>query len=315
MTGTRCSGLSECARLAGLTLGGAGIITVGEKKLANGIQATLEKGGKTCRMNYYWSVKKGFSYVPAGGDSHFLSEVSALLSGRPAPGVITGLRIGTDEAGKGDWFGPLVAAGAACDDTAAERLASAGVADSKTLSNRKVLELLDVVRRMEGVLWSARVVPPPEYNRLFSEFAGSGKNSLDIQAMAHGEVITDLLGRTGAKQVVVDRFCPGERLAPWITGTGYTLSLRCRAEDDPVVAAASIIARGLYLRSLEALSLEFGVAIAPGSGAPADATGRQLVEARGISVLYSCAKVHFSNYSRIATPLTAPEDRADITTP
>lgn len=296
------SGLLECARLAGITLAGMGIVTLEEQRLVNGIQATLEKDGRTCRVNYYWSLKKGFSNVPAGGDSQLLSMVSGVLAGKPVPGLITGLRIGTDEAGKGDWFGPLVAAGVACDDTVASGLSSAGVADSKTLSNRRVLELLDVITDTEGVLWSSRVVPPPEYNRLFSDFAGKGMNSLDIQAMAHGEVITDLLDRSRARQVVVDRFCPEERLAPWITGAGFTLSLRCRAEDDPVVAAASIIARGLYLKSLEALSLELGVPISPGSGAPADATGRQLVNARGIGVLYQCAKVHFGNYSRIATP-------------
>jgi ribonuclease HIII len=212
------------------------------------------------------------------------------------------LRIGTDEAGKGDWFGPLVAAGVACDDTAAAALTAAGVADSKTLSNRKVLALLDLIRDTEGLIWSSRIVPPPEYNRLFTDFAGRGMNSLDIQAMAHGEVITNLLGRTGAKQVVVDRFCSEGRLSPWIHGTGFSLALRCRAEDDPVVAAASIIARGSYLRSLEVLSNEFGVSIPPGSGAPADAIGRQLIQTHGIGVLYQCAKVHFGNYSRIATP-------------
>jgi ribonuclease HIII len=302
MPDIHCSGLSECARLAGLALAGVGIATVGEKSLVNGIQATLQKDGRTCRINYYWSVRKGFSHIPAGGDSQLLSEASGRLSGRPAPEVITGLRIGTDEAGKGDWFGPLVAAGVACDDTAAAALSAAGVADSKTLSNRKVLDLLGIVREMKGVIWAARVVQPPEYNGLFTDFSGRGMNSLDIQAMAHGEVITDLLRRTAAKQVIVDRFCPAERLSPWITGTGYTLTLRVRAEDDPVVAAASIIARGLYLKSLEALSLELGVPIAPGSGAPADATGRHLAEARGIAILYQCSKVHFGNYSRIATP-------------
>lgn len=302
MTDTHCSGLFECARLAGIALAGRGIVTVAEKRLVNGIQATLEKDGRTCRINYYRSEKKGFSQVPAGGDSHLLSEVSCVLSGKPAPDAVAGLHVGTDEAGKGDWFGPLVAAGVACDDTAIHMLSSAGVADSKTLSNRRVLELLDVVREMEGVFWSSRVVSPPEYNRLFSEFAGKGMNSLDIQAMAHGEVISDLLRRTDAKQVVVDRFCPEERLAPWITGDGFSLSLRCRAEDDPVVAAASIIARGLYLQALDALSLKVGVVLAPGAGASVDTTGRQLVKTRGTDVLYQCAKVHFGNYTRVTTP-------------
>lgn len=302
MTDTHCSGLSECARLAAIALAGRGIVTVAEKRLVNGIQATLEKDGRACRVNYYWSEKKGFSQVPAGGDSQLLSEASVFLTGKPAPGVITGFRIGTDEAGKGDWFGPLAAAGVACDDTAAASLASAGVADSKTLSNRRVLELLNVVLGMKGVFWSSRVVPPQEYNSLFADFSRRGMNSLDIQAMAHGEVISDLLSRTGARQVVVDRFCPEERLVPWITGSGFSLTLRCRAEDDPVVAAASIIARGSYLQALDSLSRELGVALTSGSGASADAIGRQLVKTRGIGVLYQCAKVHFGNYSRVAAP-------------
>lgn len=299
---TRCAGLRECARRASAVLAGAGIATLSERELVNGMQVLLGKDGMTCRINYYWSLKKGFSHVPAGGDSRLLSEVSALLSGRPSPGPAAGLRIGTDEAGKGDWFGPLVAAGVACDDGTAAELTAAGVADSKTLSNRTVLGLLDTVREMKGVMWSARIIHPAEYNGLFSDFAGRGMNSLDIQAMAHGEVINDLLERSGAKQVVVDRFCPEERLAPWIRGTGYTLSLRFRAEDDPTVAAASIIARGLYLRSLDALSHELGVSLAPGSGAAADSIGKRLVEAGGNSVLLRCAKVHFSNYARATTP-------------
>lgn len=289
-------------RTASAALAAVGIATLSERKLVNGVQASLQKDGMSCRINYYWSLKKGFSHVPAGGDSRLLSEVSGHLTGRPAPAVSCGFRIGTDEAGKGDWFGPLVAAGVACDDDTAAGFLAAGVADSKTLSNRKVLELLDIVRSGEGAFWSARVIHPPEYNRLFSDFSGRGMNSLDIQAMAHGEVINDLLESSGAKQVVVDRFCPEERLAPWIRGNGYTLSLRFRAEDDPVVAAASIIARGLYLRSLEAASRELGVELAPGSGASADATGRQLVEAHGKDILYRCAKVHFSNYARVTTP-------------
>ncbi len=296
------SGLPECTALARRLLAAKGISTVSEKKLVNGIQVNLSLDGVSCGMNYYWSAKKGFSFVPAGGDSGLLATAACLLGGKPLPHPASGLRIGTDEAGKGDWFGPLVAAGVACDDSMAKLFVSLGVADSKTLTNERVLRLLDTLTGMGDLAWASRIVPPPEYNSLFSDFKRRGMNSLDIQAMAHGEVITDLYARTRAGTVVVDRFCSGQRLSQWLPRGDYELMLRCRAEDDPVVAAASVIARGLYLRELDRLSRDIPVRLTPGAGAPADALGRELVRALGNDVLYSYAKVHFGNYARALTP-------------
>lgn len=293
------SGLSQCVRLACELLARKGIQTVSEKELVNGVQASISADGRACRVNYYWSARKGFSLVPSGGDRELTARVEAILIGKAVPENAIGLRIGTDEAGKGDWFGPLVAAGVACDDETCVLLTAMGVADSKTLTNRRVLELAEALMGMKGLAWASRVVSPPEYNRLFTEFRARLMNSLDIQAMAHGEVIADLFRRTGAGAVVVDKFCSLARISPWLPGGDYKLSLRCRAEDDPAVAAASVIARGLYLRELERLSMELPVKLTPGSGAPADALGRQLVQIVGSDKLSCYVKEHFSNYARV----------------
>jgi len=297
------SGLAESAALARESLSAAGVKTVSEKKLVNGSQVVLSMAGLSCRVNYYWSVRKGFSTVPAGGDPDLIEFAMGVLSGEAElPPLVEGFRIGTDEAGKGDWFGPLVAAGVACDDGVAGELAALGVADSKTLSNDRVLKLASALTARPGLAWEVRCISPGEYNTLFEHCRTRGMNSLDMQAMAHGEVITRLLARTGAGTVVVDRFCPRERLAPWLPPGDYRLSLRFRAEDDPVVAAASIIARGAYLRELEKLSEGLAVSLSSGSGAAADKVGVELVKLYGQDILASLAKVHFSNYFRASSP-------------
>ncbi len=297
-----CHGLEACAAAARFLLAAEGVRTGTEKRLSNGLQVSLSSGNSSCRMNYYWSVRKGFSAVAAGGDRDLLERALSLLEGKSPPGPVSGLRIGTDEAGKGDWFGPLVAAGAGCDDRVAERLTSLGIRDSKTLDDRRVLELYRAMSSLSGLTLSVRIVPPREYNTLFQDYSRRGMNSLDIQAMAHGTVIADLLRSVPARTVVVDRFCSEERLSPWLPAGDYRLVLRCRAEDDPVVAAASVAARAGYLQELERLSAGLPEKLVSGSGAPADSVGRNLVKSAGESVLFNLAKVHFGNYARAVTP-------------
>ncbi len=297
-----CGSLETCAAAARSVLAAEGVRTEAEKKLSNGLQVRLLSGDASCRMNYYWSAGKGFTPVPAGGDQDLLEKALSLLKGESAAGPVSGLRIGTDEAGKGDWFGPLVAAGAGCDDTVAERLTSLGVRDSKTLDNNRVLELYGSLASLPGLTLSVRVVTPREYNAMFSDCSRRGMNSLDIQAMAHGAVITDLLRLVPAGNVVVDRFCTEERLRPWLPAGDYGLVLRCRAEDDPVVAAASVAARARYLQELERLSAGLPEKLVSGSGPQADSVGRSLVKSRGAAILFDVAKVHFSNYARVAPP-------------
>ena len=166
--------LEESAALARESLSAAGVRTVSEKKLVNGLQVILSMGGRSCGMNYYWSVRKGFSAVPAGGDSNLIEFAMGALSGEAAlPPVVEGFRIGTDEAGKGDWFGPLVAAGVACDDGVVRELVAMGVADSKTLSNDRVQKLASALTARPGLAWEVRSISPQEYNSLFKQYAAN----------------------------------------------------------------------------------------------------------------------------------------------
>src|SRR5438876_984047 len=76
-------------------------------------------------------------------------------------------------------------------------------------------------------------------------------------------------------------------------GRRISLTQRPRAESDPVVAAASIVARAEFLRRLDALSTRFGTPLPKGAGPPVLAAGRNFVARHGADALGQVAKLHF----------------------
>ena len=99
--------------------------------------------------------------------------------------------VGVDESGKGDYFGPLVSAAAYVSPDAAPTLRELGVADSKRLSDKRVMALAPQIRA--HVESSLTVVAPPRYNDLYASFRRQGKRLNDMLAWAHARSIEDLL--------------------------------------------------------------------------------------------------------------------------
>jgi ribonuclease HIII len=280
------------------------ISVIDKKELPYGVQLLLDDGNSSCRINLYYSLKKGFSTVQAGGDRNLLDRVLQIHAQKQEGAqeeVPYGLRAGSDEAGKGDYFGPLVVAAVACEKPVSDALVKMGAGDSKKLTAAKIRDLYEKITVMEGAKYSVCCIPPSEYNRLFSEFRQKGKNSLDILAMAHGKAFKKLFEQgVNPDAIVVDKFCEMRRLTPWLPVFSCSVDLRVRAEDtEPSVAAASIIARSVYVEELSKLSARCGVPLSPGSGAPADSAGKRLVDLRGDAILFETAKLHFANTGRI----------------
>src|SRR5690349_20553383 len=85
-----------------------------------------------------------------------------------------GAWIGTDEAGKGDYFGPLVASAVYVDERLRELLATLGVRDSKKLSDPQVRRLAQEVRLVCEDKCAEVVIPPERYNALYAQFRAEG---------------------------------------------------------------------------------------------------------------------------------------------
>ncbi|MEA1928430.1 MAG: DUF3378 domain-containing protein, partial [Candidatus Auribacterota bacterium] len=75
-----------------------------------------------------------------------------------------GDRIGVDESGKGDYFGPLVVAGVFINAKSEKILREMNVRDSKKISPKKIMELRKVIRR--ECRYSVVAIGPERYNQL-----------------------------------------------------------------------------------------------------------------------------------------------------
>jgi len=198
---------------------------------------------------------------------------------------------GSDEAGKGDYFGPLVVAAVRADADGITRLEALGVRDSKTLTDARALRLgASLAEEFEH---SVRRVDPNEYNRVYPTFPALNQ----YLAQLHGEVLGEL-AREG-ENVLVDQFERRGLVRAAVAEFGVRLTEVPRAERHAVVAAASIIARREFLLGLAELSEDFGVALHKGAGAPVDSVGVQLVREQGEEALHGAAKLHFKNTGKI----------------
>ena len=207
--------------------------------------------------------------------------------------------IGTDESGKGDYFGPLVVAGVFILDEQQKVLAELGVKDSKRLSDNRVREFADLIKR--GYKHSLVVIGPEKYNELYSKL----RNLNRILAWAHSRAIENLLEEVHCTLAVTDQF--GDKVyvlnALMKKGRNIELIQRPKAEEDLAVAAASILARAEFLKRLYFLSQDIGIDLPKGSPPFVVETGIKLARAHGVQVLDKVAKKHFKVTKRIMDSL------------
>lgn len=282
-------------------LAGEGFVLKQQIILTNGIQAVFSRNGVSCRFNFYYSKKRGFSIVPAGGNNDALNAVSVLLkAGKKSDVPIEGTWIGTDEAGKGDYMGALTVGAVFCSNETAEKLLRMGSYDSKKLTDSSIRKIAEMLKSELGSACTTVSIEPREYNREFIRMKNIGNNSLDMLAGLHGLAIKKLI-QTGAKpdRIIIDRFCTEERIAKHLPGGTYELELRVHGEDDPAVAAASILARDAYLDSLKRIERKYNLPASAGAGTHTDVRVRAFVKSFGTEVMEDIVKLHFKNSVRI----------------
>jgi ribonuclease HIII len=199
--------------------------------------------------------------------------------------------IGSDEAGKGDYFGPLVVVAVRADPRERAELVRAGVADSKTLSDERVRVLAPALEQRYA--FASEVLAPADYNLEHPRH----KSLNPLLAELHARCIRKL-ARPGSL-VLVDKFANEKLVASRLGDLDVELHQEVRAEREPVVAAASVIARNLFLEGLRSLSEEFAIDLHKGAGEPTDRSAREFVKLHGREALARVAKLHFKNSMKI----------------
>lgn len=201
---------------------------------------------------------------------------------------------GLDESGKGDFFGPVIAATVIADKTAIEAWRKAGAQDSKKMAESKIIELDYLIRNTKGaVAETCFCHSMVRYNELM----GRPKANLNrLLAWQHATALAGALARKPVTWGLLDQFSEQPLVQRELAKQdvqNFELRMRTKAEEDPVVAAASIVARAQYVRQMHALSKKFGAKLQKGAGPLVKEQANAIMQKFGTRALGEFAKLHF----------------------
>lgn len=213
-------------------------------------------------------------------------------------------RLGIDESGKGDFFGPLCIAGVYVNAAVVKAWEDAGIRDSKNISSdRRIGDLAKRIRETPGCVFSVVPIGNEAYNRLYRTMRSVNK----LLAWGHARVIENLMlqrhrmdpppVRAISDQFASDKATVGKALMS--LGREIELIQRHRAEADLAVAAASILARDEFVTRLARLEKDFDTTLPKGASAAVETAGKEFVLKLGAAKLPLVAKMHFRTAFRV----------------
>lgn len=206
--------------------------------------------------------------------------------------------IGTDESGKGDYFGPLVIASALVDANSEKRLAAAGVRDSKKISDSSIHEIAKAIRSfLPKQNYSVVVIGPEKYNELYIKIGNLNR----LLAWGHARAIENVLEHANCQNAIADQFGDESFIQKALLERGKKIRLVQipKAEQYTAVAAASVLAREGFLVRLAELGQEIGFSLPKGASVEVENTARQIVQKLGKRALTMCAKLHFKTTQKL----------------
>jgi ribonuclease HIII len=207
-------------------------------------------------------------------------------------------RLGVDESGKGDFFGPLCVAGAYVNASVIKAWEDAGIRDSKNISSdAKIRELAELIRDTPGCVSSVVPIGNEAYNRLYSKMHSVNT----LLAWGHARVIENLMGQKHRMipppiRAISDQFAHNkETVAKALMPLGREIELvqRHKAEQDIAVAAASILARHEFVTRLGALEKQLQTKLPKGASAAVDKAAKEIFSKLGVEGLARVSKMHF----------------------
>jgi ribonuclease HIII len=223
-----------------------------------------------------------------------LTNIATIITPEETP------HIGSDEAGKGDYFGPLVVAAVAVDKNTGPQLRALGVRDSKTLTDRRILELAQEIKKVCRGRGTILTYQPEDYNKQYQAITNLNR----LLARAHVQVLQSVARMANCDLAVVDQFGNATLIEEAARQAGLHLLIeqRVRAEADIAVAAASILARAEFVQQLAELSHQIGIELPKGASDPRILeVGHQIVARDGAEALRKVAKWHFQTTTKVLT--------------
>jgi ribonuclease HIII len=225
---------------------------------------------------------------------------------------------GMDESGKGDFFGPVVTATVIAGTAMINAWTKAGVKDSKKIADTQIVKLDELIRKTPGVVVE---VFAWEHMTKYNELMSRPRANLNLLlAWQHARGLMAALARKKVPWGLLDQFSEQplvQRELKKKSVTGFELRMRTKAEEDPVVAAASVCARAEYVRQMAKLSRRFGAKLQKGAGPKVKEQADEIIKRFGARALGEFGKLHFRTAYEVVSaagkldelPLPVPKEK------
>ncbi len=267
-------------------------------------ESVLNDGESNLKLQVYFG-KKGNKVVLQGNkESSLFKKVSEIVFGPelfdPAPNELSEPEnyIGTDESGKGDYFGPLVIAGVYVNSKTAIELKNVGVKDSKEInSDYSIKKVSNEIKRIIGNKFSLVAISPEKYNELYKSFNNVNK----LLGWGHARVLENILKGQDATEAISDKFGDEKFIKNSLQEKGKDIILYqfTKAERYTAVAAASILARERFNEWFEKKNKELNFKIPKGASAKVEEAAKELKNIYGEESLKKLVKLHFKTSKKI----------------
>ena len=176
---------------------------------------------------------------------------------------------------------------------------AAGIQDSKLIkSDARIRNLARLILGTPQTFTSVVVIGPERYNELYKKFGNLNR----LLAWGHARVIENLLEqKPDCPRALSDQFANPSliRNALLEKGKGIKMEQRTKAESDPAVAAASVLARAAFIDWLAKQENNVGETLLRGASGAVKALGIRIVTQHGGEALARVAKLHFKTASEI----------------
>ncbi|HDA2076996.1 TPA: ribonuclease HIII, partial [Staphylococcus aureus] len=204
--------------------------------------------------------------------------------------------IGSDEAGSGDYFGPLTVCAAFVTKEHVPILKTLGVDDSKKLTDTKIVELAEqLVTFIPHSLLTL-------HNEKYNIQQAKGWTQVKMKAVLHNEAIKNVLEKIDSSQldyIVIDQFAKREVYSHYAL-SDIPLPKKTKFETKGeskslAIAVASIISRYAFVTNMDQISKNINMTIPKGGGAKVDVIAAKIIKKYGLSHLDTISKKHFKN--------------------
>lgn len=280
-----------------------GFQTSEPQKAQYNFQAEIKGNDGNIKLLVYFS-KKGNKIVLQGNkELQLYQKVYILIFGERFFGndkiTLTEpeIYIGTDESGKGDYFGPLVIAAVFTDPSLSKKLKEIGVRDSKELTDESISIIAAKIKKMDGCVFDVIVISPEKYNILYGKMGNLNK----LLGWAHAKAIENVLNVKISPEAISDKFGNEKYIHSSLQEKGKEIKLHqvTKAEKFTAVAAASILARDSFIKWFYRVKKQMNIQLPKGASQKVEEKAKYIKNQLGNEVLGKLVKLHFKTTKKL----------------